>query len=606
MRGDTAQVGTHGLSYSDGMASTPCTESGVVPPPSAQQPACTPFDLQMVSISKAEHIQLKWDANYWRTQFANLSAHRDRDMRHLQDEMMRRDECSAQALSELKEELAQCRVRAAQALAEVKAALEKAQAHIKDLQKRLFGQKSEKSKGHSEKLSGGQGVKRGRGHQRGQPGHGRVMLTTLPAVIETVDLAQVDKCCPDCGLPLTPYPGTEDSEVIEIEVKAYRRIIRRNRYEATCLCCAVPTIVTAPVPPKIIPKGKYGVSIWTELILDKYLHGRPTHRLLQSWEALGLQVAAGTVACGFACLAPLFAPVMQAFLERQRRDTYWHADETGWKVFERVEGKTTNRWYLWAYRSTSVIYFDLEPSRAAAVPAAHFKGLHDGIIICDRFSAYKKLARSLGFLLAFCWAHVRRDYLTLAQGYPQLEAWALAWVERIGTLYHLNHVRLAVSNDPAAFAERTADVQWHLQSMSANCDLALQDASLHPAACKLMASLRKHWDGLTVFVAHPEIALDNNAAEIALRGPVVGRKNYYGSGSIGAGQFAAAMFTVLLTLDQVWGINARLWMTEFLQACAIGRGKPADMSAFLPWAMTPAQLDHFGASPPTRSHPNTS
>ena len=33
---------------------------------------CTPFDLQMVSISKAEHIQLKWNANYWRTQFYNL------------------------------------------------------------------------------------------------------------------------------------------------------------------------------------------------------------------------------------------------------------------------------------------------------------------------------------------------------------------------------------------------------------------------------------------------------------------------------------------------------------------------------------------------------
>lgn len=101
-----------------------------------------------------------------------------------------------------------------------------------------------------------------------------------------------------------------------------------------------------------------------------------------------------------------------------------------------------------------------------------------------------------------------------------------------------------------------------------------------------------------VFVAHPEINLDNNAAENAVRGPVVGRKNYYGSGSIWSARFAASMFTVLLTLDQVWAINTRLWMTEFLQACAVGCGTPPDLSIFLPWTMTPERLAHFGGKLP--------
>ena len=116
---------------------------------------------------------------------------------------------------------------------------------------------------------------------------------------------------------------------------------------------------------------------------------------------------------------------------------------------------------------------------------------------------------------------------------------------------------------------------------------------------------------MTVFVDHPEIALDNNLAENAVRGPVVGRKNYYGSGSIGSARFTASMFTVLLTLDQVWSINVRLWMTEFLQACAVGRGTPPDMSIFLPWTMTPERLAHFGGKPPVthsahRTRPDTS
>ena len=81
-------------------------------------------------------------------------------------------------------------------------------------------------------------------------------------------------------------------------------------------------------------------------------------------------MAPGTVAGGFAYLAPLFDPLMSAFRERQLADSHWYADETVWRVFEHVEGRKTNRWYLWVYRSTSVIYFDLEPSRAATVPQA--------------------------------------------------------------------------------------------------------------------------------------------------------------------------------------------------------------------------------------------
>ena len=44
-------------------------------------------------------------------------------------------------------------------------------------------------------------------------------------------------------------------------------------------------------------------------------------------------------------------------------------------------------------------------------------------------------------------------------------------------------------------------------------------------------SMKNHWKGLTLFVDHPEIPMDNNLAERELRGPVVGRKNFYGNHS---------------------------------------------------------------------------
>jgi len=69
------------------------------------------------------------------------------------------------------------------------------------------------------------------------------MLAHLPERIETVGLDCPQ--CPACGESLDEFPGTEDSQVLEIEVKAYRRLIRRRRYRPTCQCGCVPGIVTA-------------------------------------------------------------------------------------------------------------------------------------------------------------------------------------------------------------------------------------------------------------------------------------------------------------------------------------------------------------------------
>ena len=161
---------------------------------------------------------------------------------------------------------------------QLSAELVTAHAKIRDLNQRLFGRHSERSKGRNEghKTCAS---KRPRGHQKGAPNHGRNMLSGLPVVHETIDL--VDPTCPQCGLPLHSMPGTEGSEVVEIEVKAYVRKIERKRYTPQCDCGACSAIVCAPLAPKIIPKGKFGISVWRTVLLDKCLYGRPSERLLQ-------------------------------------------------------------------------------------------------------------------------------------------------------------------------------------------------------------------------------------------------------------------------------------------------------------------------------------
>jgi transposase len=237
-----------------------------------------------------------------------------------------------------------------------------------------------------------------------------------------------------------------------------------------------------------------------------------------------------------------------------------------------------------------VCFYILDPSRSAKVPLEHFGALlQSAILMVDRYSAYKKLPRTLGILLSFCWAHVRRDQLELARNYPPLQDFALGWIKRIGTLYHLNHQRLQARGEEYAGCD--AKLRAHVAQMAERCELDLRDATLHPAARKCLESLQRHWAGLILFVAHPELEMDNNRAERMLRNAVCGRKNYYGSGSLWSAALAANLFTLCMTLVHCWKINPRRWLSEYLQACAENGGAPpGDLSSFLPWRVSPTRL----------------
>ncbi|MBL0087515.1 MAG: IS66 family transposase [Ideonella sp.] len=394
---------------------------------------------------------------------------------------------------------------------------------------------------------------RPRGQQRGRPGHGRTRLHALPAVVQEMTS---QACCPGCGLGLSELAGTQDAEVLAIEVKAYRRIVRRHRYRPLCRCARLPGIVTARPPVQLVARGKLGVSIWVEVLLSKFVYGQPSARLLQDWRDQGLAIPQGTLTDGLHSLLPMFAPLVEAGLAQLRRGTHWHADETRWEVFEELEGKVGHRWYLWVFKSQTVVCFVLDPSRSAKVPGAALQGVSQGILSVDRFGAYRKFARqTLGVSLAICWAHQRRDFLRLANDHPVLWDWAMGWVEQIAKLYRLHALRRQhydSASDQAAFIDSDTQLRELIEVMDVQCQSGLGNEQLAAPARKVLRTMRTYWPGLVLFLDHPWLDLDNNASERALRPAVVGRKNFYGSGSQWSGQLAATMMSLLNTV-RLWG-----------------------------------------------------
>ena len=487
---------------------------------------------------------------------------------------------------------------------------------IRDLKNRLFGKKSEKKNSNKDEAPSKPSTsKRPRGQQPGSKGHGRTVRPDLPQKEELVNFVKTPTCS-KCGEAYIPDESKE-AEIIEVEVKAYKRKIIRCCMKKGCSCQGVPDTITAPMPPKVIPKSPYGISIWEAVLLSKFHYCQPTNRLVNQYAELGLPISPGSIAGGLKILENLFQPVYDALYSRQMTEDRFHNDESGWKVFESVEGKIGNRWWLWVSRSASVVFFQIAPGRGADVPVEHFKNIQHQkiIVVCDRYSAYKSLAKQLDFIiLAFCWAHVRRDFLDAGKKYPELEEWALCWVGKIGELYHINNLRckefdqkLPIQWQSSSFKEQHEKLVEKMGAIAEERDMFIEahnpddpDSNLlSTVKYKILTSLQTHWEGLSVFVDHPEVPMDNNNGERPIRNPVTGRKNFYGSGSLWSSRLAAIMFSIFQTMA-LCGLNCNHWLRSYLTACAENHGKaPDDLAPFLPWEMDESRRHQLSKPPNT-------
>jgi transposase len=495
--------------------------------------------------------------------------------------------------------------RAVQREAGLKEQVQLLQGEIRELKRRLYGRKSETSSStkppdkSTSTVPANNGTPRKRGQQLGGNGHGRRHHDHLTTIHEDCVLPHDQQCCPCCGEPFVEIPGTADGDILEIDVRAYRRRYHRRRYRCTCTCPKRPTVVTASPPDKLIPKSNIGISLWVLILQHKFEFFQPLHRVLAELRSHDLHLPAGTITGGLQKLVPLFQPLYELLVEHNRAAEHWHCDETRWRVFVKRADKAGFVWYLWVFAAKESIVFVLDPTRSHDVPEAHFGNDSEGIINVDRYSAYKAMAqvKAAKITLAFCWAHVRRDFLAVLTGWPELTSWAWSWLEEIGTLYQRNDQRLSLTDDTPASAEADRLLRHQVEHMRQRCDSELSQPNLRLPQRKTLTSLQDHWTGLTVFVDHPEVPLDNNEAERRQRGPVVARKNFYGSGSLWSGRLAAMLFSLFQTL-QVWGMDTGKWLTAYLSACAKAGGPPPSPQLYLPWNMTPQQREKMSVAKP--------
>jgi transposase len=400
---------------------------------------------------------------------------------------------------------------------------------VKTLQDLHFGKSSEKNVSTAGDLeSGRKKHKRKRGQQPGRKGHGRRLHTELPCEEETLDLSAEEARCPLCGLAAEKTQAECSSEEISYEVRVIRKRRRRPYYKRTCDCPDIPRHLSAPLPLRAFRNSKYSDSLWIEVLLFKYEYQFPLERFVRLLDSYGLRkVSLGTLCGGIACSMEMLRPLYDAIKSYNQSSLLRHMDETGLKVFVEKKDKATHVWWLWQSSTTNTCVFFLDRNRSYDVPSEYLTDTPKTAIICaDRYKVYAKLLQKI----AYCRAHVRRDFVRIGRGERSSRTWAIQWLQRIKKLYRLNRKRIAAKGKPEAFSKSQDEVMASLDEMEAECknQLASRNWCYNETRRKALESMKNHWNGLTVFLTDPDIPLDNNFAERLFRSVANFRKSCFG------------------------------------------------------------------------------
>ena len=231
---------------------------------------------------------------------------------------------------------------------------------------------------------------------------------------------------------------------------------------------------------------------------------------------------------------------------------------------------------LWAYvrddtpfagTAASAALFHYSPNRDGAHPERHLAH-YTGWLQADAYAGFNGLyvtgRKPEHIVEAACWAHSRRKFFELAE--LQKAPIAIEAVNRIDALFAIER---EISGRPpdhrlAVRRERSKPLVDDLERWLRDARKKLSSKS--PLAKAMDYSL-KRWASFTRFLDDGRICMSNNAAERALRGIAVGRRNWTFCGSDAGGQRAAVIYTLIETC-KLNDVDPRAWLADVLACIA--------------------------------------
>jgi len=348
--------------------------------------------------------------------------------------------------------------------------------------------------------------------------------------------------CPCCGQERTKF-GEEISEQLEF-VPAALLVIEHVRFKYACRHCQE-QVAVADKPPQPIDKGIPGPGLLAATITGKYGDHLPLYRLEDIFARHGAELSRATMCGWMRQSAALLLPLYELMRRRVLASRVIHTDDTPVEVLDASlpHTRTGRFWVYVGDRRQPYVVYDYTPSRKRDGPAAFLKD-YQGYLQADAFGGYDGIYAGSGgkIVEVGCWAHARRKFFEAKETAPRAAHEALA---RIGQLYTLE--RQAQEAELSVEALRTLRQEQALPKL-ADFRAWLEELRLDSLPKSPIGTAARYalgnWQALVRYCADGELAIDNNAAERAVKPCAIGRKNWLFCGSDSGGRTAAILFTM--------------------------------------------------------------
>jgi transposase len=352
---------------------------------------------------------------------------------------------------------------------------------------------------------------------------------SVPFFDETrVPVEVIELCAPEAA-GLAP----EDYEVIGHKV-SYRLAQRPGstvvlKYRRPVIKLKATQIIVCPsAPAGVIEGSRADVSFIAGLLIDKFAYHLPFYRQHQRLGDTGITVSrAWLTQIGQQGIA-LLEPIYEAQFDSIRASRVKAMDETPIKAGRGEPGKLKAAYFWPVYGQLDEVCFPFFESRRAehieqALGLTHAEG---AVLLSDGYSAYAHYAHKTGLTHAQCWAHTRRKLFEAQGAEPETAARGL---DLIGGLYAVED-RIGSQKLSAArkLDYRLMHAKPIVEEFFAWVSQHFEAQGLLPSnpLTKALAYARERRGGLEVYLTDPDVPIDTNHLERALRAIPMGRKNW--------------------------------------------------------------------------------
>lgn len=424
---------------------------------------------------------------------------------------------------------------------------------------------------------------------RRQPPLRQPAPSTLRRVVNAIKVPDEKRRCPTCKGERACI-GHDVTEVIDlIPAEVIVRIDQREKL--ACFACDG-ELERAPLGDKVVPSGKLGSALVTELLVDKYRDGLPLHRQKQRFERLGLKLPMSTLADQVTWAADLLRPIWRAAMNEVLAAEVMHLDGTSLPVLDRDSANGLRVGTLWGYvgGDTALYLYASTGKRKGQKPGEigpeDFLAQRNGYTVADAATLFDTSFDRPGIIECGCNMHARRYFTKALDRGDSRAALPLAAFKK---LYEIEE-EIRGRDRAERLAARKARSHPVYRELIHWCKTY---QPLEPPSSPLGVAIRYLMNNgvpLTRFLEDAVIPLDNGAVERLHVRAALTRKNFLFAGSDAGAERAAIVYTVIGSCALA-GVNPVEYLNDVLPSIARGL-RIKDAAALLParWK-TPSLAD---------------